>query len=133
VNNTEIRLRILFGCYAEMYHGIPATEHTKRLEGVKPSVVTANTAYLIDKGLLGGEVDHYANGTLYARIGRIMPGGVDIVEEITSRSVDELEDAAAREIRDSPYMQLSFWEKCVHVATVCRVATEVAGQIFAAI
>jgi len=133
VNNTEIRLHILFGCYSETYHGQQPFEYEYSLKGVKRSVMMANMAYLIDKGLVNGGVDEFPDGSLYAETGRILPAGVDIVEKITSRSVERLDEPIASEIRDSPNRQLAFWEKCVNVTKTCGVAVEVAGQIFEAI
>lgn len=93
----------------------------------------ANMAYIVDAGLARGVVGRYADGRLRVHVGRILPKGVNIVEGITSRSVDRLEDPAAGEIRGAPDEQRAFWERCVNVAAVCKVAVEVAGQVFAAI
>lgn len=131
MNNAEIRLRILFECYAEAYYNHESAVHGKGFEGVPDSVMEANKAYLIDRDLISGTVDRFPYG-LNAIIGRILPGGVDIVEEITSRSLGRLGDPVAGEIRGSPDIQLAFWEKCVNVTKVCAVAVEVTGQILSA-
>lgn len=131
MNNTEIRLRILFECYAEAFYNHETTVDGKSFEGVPDSVMEANKAYLIDRRLIGGRVNQFAYG-LHASIGRILPGGVDIVEEITSRSVNRLEEPAAREIMGSPDAQRAFWETCVNVAKVCSVAVEVTAQVLSA-
>ncbi|MDD9808399.1 MAG: hypothetical protein OXU25_01020, partial [Thaumarchaeota archaeon] len=47
---TEIRLRILFGRYAELYHEQPGMEYLKGISGVKESVVKANMARIVDAG-----------------------------------------------------------------------------------
>ena len=93
----------------------------------------ANMACLIDKGMVNGGADEHPYGRLYAETGRILPAGVDIVERITSRSVSRLDASLSREIKGSPDAQKAFWERCVNVAAVCKVAIEVAGQVFAAI
>lgn len=133
MDNTEIRLRILFGCYAELYHGQPEMEWLNSLEGVPESVVKANMMYLVDANLVTGIAEKYAGGRPCAHIGRILPGGVNIVEAITRRSVARLDGSESDEIRDAPDRQLAFWEKCVNVAKVCAVAVEVTGQILSAI
>ncbi|MDD9810089.1 MAG: hypothetical protein OXU25_09795 [Thaumarchaeota archaeon] len=131
MNNAEIRLRMLFGCYAETYYGRGSFEYLGGLEGVKLTVKMANRAYLIDRGLVNGDVDEYPDGTLYAETGRILPAGVDIVERITRGSIGGLGDRLSREILGAPDTHRAFWEKCVNVATVCKVAVEVAVQVFA--
>jgi len=133
MNNTEIRLRILFGCYAELYHGRPGMEWLKGVEGVPGSVIKANMMYLVDANLVTGIAERYADGRPRAHVGRILPGGVNIVEEITRRSVHRLEVPESEEIRDAPDAQLAFWEKCVNITSVCQVAIEVTGQILAGI
>ncbi|RNJ71572.1 MAG: hypothetical protein EB824_06760 [Thaumarchaeota archaeon S15] len=131
MDNTEIRLRILFGYYAELYHGRPELEFLKGLKGVPESVIKANMTYLVDAKLVTGIAERYADGRPRVHIGRILPGGVNIVEEITGKSIDRLEEPTAGEIRGSPDRHLAFWEKCVNVATVCKVAVEITGKIFA--
>lgn len=133
MNNAEVRLRILFGCYAEMYRDQARGSYRESLASVEEPAVTANTVYLIDKGLLKGKVSRYANGQQAAGVDRILAAGVDIVEEITRRSVSMLDEPEGKEIRGSPEVQLAFWEKCVNVARVCGVAVDVTGQVLAAL
>lgn len=133
MDNTEIRLRILFGCYAEMYSGQSRGAYLKGLAGVEEPAVAANTVYLIDKGLLKGKVSRYADGQQAASVERILAAGVDVVEEITRKSVSRLDEPAGKEISGSQEVQLAFWEKFVNVAAVCKVAVEVAGQVLAAL
>jgi len=133
LDNTEIRLRILFGYYAELYHGRPELEWLEGVEGVPESVIKANMMYLVDAKLVTGFAGRYADGRPRAHIGRILPGGVNIVEEITRRSVEEIGGPESEEIGGAPDAQLAFWERCVNVANVCKVAVEVTGQILAGI
>lgn len=130
---TEAGLRVPVGHCAEMYHGRPEAEWRRGLEGAGENAARANTVCPIGRGLITGDEGRYASGVLYARAGRIAASGADIVEEITSGSVERLGEAESVETRGAPDAQLAFWEGRVNVARVCRVAVEVTGQVLAGI
>jgi len=92
LSNDEIRLILLDDYYNDMYveSQRKIMKHT-RLENVESTNLNGNQIYLIDKGLLDGNVE-FAGANSIAFPSRITATGVDIVERILHASIPKLSE-----------------------------------------
>ena len=134
MNNDEIRLSILFQYYRAAFNGkgYGDREENPELKNIPREVITPNQVYLVDKNLINGK-KLYTSGGVSVSTSDITAWGMDIVEKIMNKSLDELDQDVSSEImkEDLNNKKLDkFYEKCVKVALMCDIAVKVAGIIF---
>ena len=133
MNNDEIRLAILCEFYNALHNEKSYGEINKieEIKGVPNSIINANLVYLIDKGLIHGEIEYTSSGVIPFGT-RITAHGMDIVEEIVKRSEDKVDPKISEELKKKSVTSekvLKFTELCVRAASMCKTAVEVTHDI----
>ena len=136
MNNDEIRLSVLCQCYMRKFRGERSVYPEKlELQGVDEIARDVNLEYLMDKGLLvGGKIP--GNGRTIITAVKITAWGMDVVEDIMKRSLDELEPGLRKEVEgegDTHKMLGKLYEKCVKSAPVCEALAKVTHAILEAL
>ena len=135
MNNDEIRLSILCQCYMGKFKGVKSVYPEKlELQGVDEIARDVNLEYLMDKGLLvGGKIP--GNSRTIITAVNITAWGMDVVEDITKRSLDELEPGLRQEVEregDTHKMLGKLYEKCIKSVPVCESVVKVTHAILTA-
>jgi len=132
-SNDEIRLAIL----CEFYNALHSEKsygdigNIPELEGHSTNIINANLIYLIDKGLIRGDISYTSSGAI-PFTNRITANGIDIVEEIVKQSENSLEDDISEKLKKvsaTSEKVLKFTELCVRTASMCQTAVNVAHDI----
>lgn len=137
MNNDEIRLSILSQYYRAAFNGkgYGREEENPELEGIPDAIINANTIYLIDKRLINGDKRYIGSGPI-ASPSDITAWGMDVVENIMNKSLNEMNNKVSKEIEktDSTAGKFSkFYEKCIKVAPMCETAVKAAHLIFSSL
>ena len=136
MNNDEIRLSVLCQCYMSKFGGAKSVYPEKlELQDVDEITRDVNLEYLMDKGLLVGGKLRGNHRTMITAV-NITAWGMDVVEDIVNRSLDELEPGLRQEVEkegDTHKRLNTLYEKCVKSAPVCEAVAKVAHAILVAL
>ena len=105
------------------------------LTNILDSVIDANVIYLIDKGLLRGQISYTIVGAI-PFVSRITDLGINKVELIVKQSENELEEPIAQQLKQASTTSekvLKFTENCLKVGSICKIAIEHAHEIFSSL
>jgi len=135
--NDEIRLILLCEYYNALFSGKQVRNYYQifSLTNILDSVIDANVIYLIDKGLLRGEISYTIVGAI-PFVSRITDLGINKVELIVKRSENELEEPIAQQLKQASTTSekvLKFTENCLKVGSICKIAVEHAHNIFSSL
>ena len=135
--NDEIRLILLCEYYNALFSGKQVRNHYQifSLTNILDSVIDANVIYLIDKGLLRGEISYTIIGAI-PFVSRITDLGINKVELIVKQSENELEEPIAQQLKQASTTSekvLKFTEYCLKVGSICKIAVEHAHNIFSSL
>jgi len=135
--NDEIRLILLCEYYNALFSGKQVRNYYQifSLTNILDSVIDANVIYLIDKGLLRGEISYTIVGAI-PFVSRITDLGINKVELIVKRSENELEEPIAQQLKQASTTSekvLKFTENCLKVGSICKIVVEHAHNIFSSL
>jgi len=135
--NDEIRLILICEYYNALFSGKQVRNYHQisSLTNITDSVINANVIYLIDKGLLRGEISYTTSGAI-PFITRITDLGIDKVELIVKRSENEVDENIANKIKQAGTTAekvLTFTESCLKLGSICKIAVEHAHEIFSSL
>lgn len=134
MDNDQIRLSLLCQYYRAMYNGkgYGQLEENPELVNIPDPIMTANLSYLVDKRLINGEKT-YVSGGVIVTTSDITAWGMDVVENILNKTLDQLDQKVSSEINkeESTNKKLDkFYEICVNVQPMYDIAVKVAGLVF---
>jgi len=137
MNNDEIRLSILSQYYRAVFNGkgYGSEEENPELEGIPDEIINANMIYLIDKRLINGD-KRYTRAGPVVFTSDITAWGMDVVENIMNKSLNEMNNNVSKEIEktDSTADKFTkFYETCIRVAPMCETAVKAAHLIFSSL
>jgi len=137
LENDEIRLILICEYYNALFSGTQVRNYSNipSLTNISDSAIRANVIYLIDKGLLRGEISYTTSGAI-PFISRITDLGIDKVELIVKKSENEVDEDIANRIKQAGTTAekvLKFTEYCLKVGSICKIAVEHAHDIFSSL
>ena len=138
MNNDEIRLLILCQYYRAKFSGKideikSVNTETKDRDKMARNV---NLGYLVDKGLINGKTQYLPNGATIVITRDITAWGIDAVENIIKKSLNDLKPEIRDEIKKagSTYKMLDkLYEKCIQNVHMCEAVVKAANAIFVAV